>query len=56
VLRVLAGVLIGVPLGWLLADVRRGWEAGSVAPDAPPFAPELADVPRQPGEPPWLVR
>lgn len=49
--RVLIGVLLGLPLGWLASEIRRGWRAGQAV-DGPPFAPELADAPRQPGE--WL--
>ncbi|MCD2193509.1 hypothetical protein LQ327_08950 [Actinomycetospora endophytica] len=54
-IRVAVGVLIGVPIGWLLSEVGRGWKAGSAeVPDGPPFAGDLVGVPRQPGEPDWL--
>lgn len=65
--RVVLGVVIGVPIGWLLSEIRRGWHAGAapsgkVPPhlmlsggriDPPAFAADLAYAPRQPGEPAW---
>jgi hypothetical protein len=40
-LRVLIGVLSGMPSGIVLAEVRRGWRVGSAASDVPPFAADL---------------
>lgn len=53
--RVLIGLVVGVPVGWLLSEVRRGWRAGSQPADAPPFAGELSGRPRQVGEPDWWI-